>query len=105
MTRSQRGLTLLEVVLAISLVTTIGAALLPVLVRARKTLTPPPPSLDAYELSRLADAVRQDPKTDVPSGVTVERIEGTGSAPSWLVLRSGDAVRLRVLRASNEGPR
>ena len=100
-----RGFSLLEVVMAIALLTSSVVALAPVLVKARRAIAPATATLDPLELTKLADSIRQDPKTPIPDGVTVDRIPSTRTTHDWLLMRQGRELRLRAVPASKESGR
>jgi hypothetical protein len=105
MNRSLRGLTLLEVVIAISLLTSCVVALAPVLVKARRAIAPAASTADPYDLTKLADTIREAPKTPLPDGLTVERVKSRDPSHDWLLVRQGRELRLRAVPASKEPPR
>lgn len=94
MNRDRRGFTLLEVVLAIALLSAITVAALPLLVEATRSRVPPVAVVEASELGTLADAVMHDE-------ATVARItEGSGMRLSWRDATTRPAVVAHRLGSS-----
>jgi hypothetical protein len=60
--KGQTGLTLIEVVLALSLLSALVATCMPLLLSARKEAKAPASVRDVFDLSTLADEALKDPK-------------------------------------------
>lgn len=117
---NRRGFTLLEVVLAIALLSAITVAALPLLVEATRSSVPPVAAVEASELGAFADVVMRDEATvaritegsevrlawrDAPArpAVVARRLGPStttdGALPHvWIEFRCGDARLLRYRR-------
>jgi prepilin-type N-terminal cleavage/methylation domain-containing protein len=94
MTYARDGFTLLEVVVAIALLSAITVAAVPLLVDATRAGVPPVAAVEAIELGALADQVMRDE-------VKVARIlDGSQIPLSWKDAPSRRPVVARRLRAS-----
>ena len=121
----RRGFTLLEVVLAIALLSAITVTALPLLVEATRSRVPPVTMVETSELGAFADAVMRDEAAvariaegsdvrlawrDAPTRSAVVARRLGPSTPSvdglphyWVEFRCGDARVLRYRRI-NEQP-
>ena len=61
--KRERGMTLVEVLCALVLLSALAAASLPLLVQAHRVAREPKAPFGAFELGRLADALLADPKS------------------------------------------
>ncbi len=94
MNRARDGFTLLEVVVAIALLSAITMAAVPLLVDATRAGVPPVATVESIELGALADEVMRDE-------VTVARIyEASQISLSWKDAPTRAPVVARRLRAS-----
>lgn len=100
-----RGLTLLETVAAAALLAVLGAAGASLLVDARQRVDRPEPSVTIHDLSRLADALSEDPES---LGVSGSATEWDGTALQWpasFEMDGAPQVTLRLVESEGFPPK
>jgi prepilin-type N-terminal cleavage/methylation domain-containing protein len=94
MMRARDGFTLLEVVVAIALLSAITVAAVPLLVDATRASVPPVAAVESIELGAFADDVMRDDAT------VAQILEGSQILLSWKDASTRPTVIARRLRAS-----